>query len=548
MIISFNPQKINFLKNVQNQTQPKIFAKSYTEKDIFVKSNNISFGSLDRIKLEKERKKVRLECKKSLPKNVFLKAQQRGMFDFIPERGENQLKSTEIIFLSDFFDKKWEIVEKYGLLKRKNLQPFGIYGILNYLSEPQIQELDKLGMLDKLNLHIAGYEILGIFNKKNFSYFKKRNLAPDLDGIRLAALSDKQYKNFQKRNLKTADKIYTLSVMNDEQYKLYCHLKRVGKTVCEEAINIIQNNKNWKKVIELGILDLLVLGKISPETLADINDSLKKKHTSLNYEVLSDIKLLKQGKSVVPEFKQGTSKEEAFKKTKVGDAVQIGDKMYINDGKTLYPWKMTREKYNNLFPPIERYMAEQGTLSNCYFISTLRKCMNNPYSRAEIYKSFEVDKEDIYCTIRAYKDFFGTKKFKSGLYLYEDKHLNGCKGLQILEQTYAQTLLSHTKKISPKWKKSHKPNLKGIMSRFNEGGFESDVMNELLGTTLVGNTDTNFNKSVLFSINDVPKSVNRFSATMDKKYSKDEIYKLIKRLANDDRYLLNVTTIPVKSK
>ena len=198
MIISFNPQKINFFKNVQNQNQPRIFAKNYAEKDIFIKSNNVSFGSLDRIKLEQERRKVRLECKNALPKNLFLKAQQRGMFEFIPERGENQLKTTEIIFLSDFPDKKWRIAEKYGLLKKQNIQPFGIYGILNYLSEPHIQELDKLGILDKLNLHITGYEILGTYNQKNFSYFKKRNLTPDINGIRLAALSDKQYKNFQK--------------------------------------------------------------------------------------------------------------------------------------------------------------------------------------------------------------------------------------------------------------------------------------------------------------------------------------------------------------
>ena len=549
MIISFNPPKINFKKKAQiYQAQNKPFVQNYVENDIFIKSDKFSFDPSDRIRLEKERQKVRLECKKFLPKYAFLNAEKRGLFDVIPERGEKQLKSSEIIFLSDCTDKQWKLAEKYKLLKRKDLQPYGIYGILFYLNEMQIQELDKLGFLDNLNFHVTCYELLSLFKKKNFSYFKKRNLKLDYDGIRIASLPDKQYKNFIKRKLKNAESLCTLSNMTDEQYKLYCHLKKFGNPISEDIMNIIKDNKKWGKVIELGILDLLVKEKISIDTASEINDSLNKKHTVLNPEVLSDIELLKKDKSVVPEFKKGTPVKEAFNKTKVGDVVQIGEKMYINDGEKLYPWKMTREKYNELFPPIKRYMIQQGDVPNCFFVSALKKCMNNPYSRADIYKSFEADGEDIYCTIRAYKDFFGTKKYKDGLYLYEDHHLEGCKGLQILEQTYARCIMSESRKISPKWDETLKPDVKRIMGRFIDGGFESDVMNELLGTTLLGISDYNFNKSVIYSIKDIPKSVNRFSVTMHKDYSKKEIFELIKRLANDNRYLLNITTIPVKAK
>ena len=549
MIISFNPHKTEVKNTAYNYQFPhKTFMRNFAEKDIFVKSDKISFGSLDRKKLEKERQMVKIECKKMMPKALFKNVEKRGLFDIIPERGENQLKSTEIIFLSEFSDNKWDLVKKYGLLKRKTLQPYGIYGILSFLNEMQIQELDKIGFLDNLNFSYIGYEALGKFQKKDFKNFKKRNLKHDLKGIEIASLPDKHYKNLIKRNLLKNDIGFVLATLNDEQYKLYCHYKKFGKLKDFVIIDIVRNNKIWEKAIKYGVMDLFAKEKVSFETMTAFNDALKKKHTVLNPEVLSDIELLKQDKSVVPEFKKGTPKEEAFRQTKVGDAVQIGEKMYINDGEKLYPWKMTRQKYNNLFPPIERYMIGQGNLPNCFFISALKKCMSNPYSRAEIYKSFEVDGENIYCTIRAYKDFFGTKKYRDGLYLYEEKHLNGCKGLQILEQTYARCIMSKSKKISPKWDETFKPDVKKIMNRFKDGGYEADVMNELLGTTIVGVSDTNFNKNIIFSIKDIPKSINRFSATMNMETSKKEIPELIKRLANDNRYLLNITTNPVKTK
>ena len=65
MIISFNPHKTEVKNTAYNYQFPhKTFMRNFAEKDIFVKSDKISFGSLDRKKLEKERQMVKIECKK----------------------------------------------------------------------------------------------------------------------------------------------------------------------------------------------------------------------------------------------------------------------------------------------------------------------------------------------------------------------------------------------------------------------------------------------------------------------------------------------------
>jgi hypothetical protein len=68
-------------------------------------------------------------------------------------------------------------------------------------------------------------------------------------------------------------------------------------------------------------------------------------NSDLSTEIYSDLETVRAGESIVPEFPAATSLEDAFSKTQVGDAVSIGDKMYINDGSQLSEWAMTKEKF-----------------------------------------------------------------------------------------------------------------------------------------------------------------------------------------------------------
>ena len=89
-------------------------------------------------------------------------------------------------------------------------------------------------------------------------------------------------------------------------------------------------------------------------------------------------------------FDKNISQQEVLKQSKCGDVVEIGNKLFVNEENQLTELKITRQKFMELFPPIERFLTMQGSLGNCYFVSVITAIMNNPKTRANIYKSFDM--------------------------------------------------------------------------------------------------------------------------------------------------------------
>ncbi len=200
----------------------------------------------------------------------------------------------------------------------------------------------------------------------------------------------------------------------------------------------LKDPAKYERLKESGILDMVDSGELDSSILKHLNVN-----SDLTPEVYADLEAVKNGESIVPEFREGTTIPYAFSKTKVGDAVAIGDKMYINDGKSLVEWKMTKEKYLELFPPVKRFLTQQRGLGDCYFVSSLTNSMYNPQARVGIYQSFEQNGNDVSVTIKDYNEYGGTKTYKDSKIDLDNRrlHVAGAKGIQMYEQTYAKVAL-----------------------------------------------------------------------------------------------------------
>ncbi len=202
----------------------------------------------------------------------------------------------------------------------------------------------------------------------------------------------------------------------------------------------------YQKIANSGIFELIKEGKVDASALNQLN-----KNSDLSVDVYNDLALVKSGKSIVPEFPEGTDLKTAFEQTSTGDAIEVGNKMYINDGNTLVEWNMTKEKYLELFPPVQRFTTTQSlTISNCHLIQTLGLAMHNPNARAQFLQSFELNGNDVVVTVKSLEDYNGSKTFTNGeiQLASQNKHLTGCKGLQMYEQTYSEKALRE-KELDP---------------------------------------------------------------------------------------------------
>ncbi len=204
--------------------------------------------------------------------------------------------------------------------------------------------------------------------------------------------------------------------------------------------------------------------------------------------------------SIVKNFPKGTLENEILQQTKESDVIQIGKQLYINDGEKLFKWNMTKEAFDKLFPPFKRFITNQGNVGDCYLISVLIGLMNSPKGRKFLYKSFSQEGSDILCTIRAYKDYGGTKRFKNEELPETTTRMDACKGLQMLEQTYNEVALLESAEVNHP-ETEFLNNLDRIC-----GGFELDALMDLTGAEKTNNIERNFKHKVArVNLNNVTK-------------------------------------------
>ena len=233
----------------------------------------------------------------------------------------------------------------------------------------------------------------------------------------------------------------------------------------------LQNKDNYDKILNSGLIEVLDNGTVKNVEIPRLANA------DLPPEIYSDLILLKEGKSIVKEFSADTDIKEAYKATSIGDVVEVGEQMYINDGKKLAKWKMTKEMFLKLFPPVDRFAFKQKSLGNCYLLSSISSVMRNKKASVTFYQSFEYDGKDVKVTVKAYEDYNGSQTFTNGeLINLGEKQVEGCRGVQLYERTYAKVALREQDIIYPNTAES-----KALMQRIN-GGNSSQAIQEILGT------------------------------------------------------------------
>ena len=247
----------------------------------------------------------------------------------------------------------------------------------------------------------------------------------------LKMITDNEYLNKKLEDLKDIQSC---------SYKLNNQLKYI-----EGLLNIKETSPSkYQRIKDSGIFELINSNKLDAGVLKLLNEN-----SDLSANMYLDLIYLKENQSIVPEFAEGTNLKKVFSKTKVGDAIEVGKQMYINNGKELVEWKMTKEKYLELFPPVQRFATQQGKIADCYLIQTLNLSMANPKARAEFLQSFTQNGDDITVTIKGYEDFKGSKTFPNGEIKLPNnaQHCIGAKGMQMYEQTYATVALRENSSV-----------------------------------------------------------------------------------------------------
>lgn len=159
----------------------------------------------------------------------------------------------------------------------------------------------------------------------------------------------------------------------------------------------------------------------------------------INPLVMSDVKKVLNGKSIIAHFSKEIPANVILKTTKLADVISVNKTLFVNEGEKLTPLKMDEENYLKLFPPVTRFAFHQGNIGNCRFISgSINNSMINPKKRINLYKMFEQQGNDILVTLPAFPD--NPVLFKNGNIKLpkNNANLEGAPALQMIEQATAK--------------------------------------------------------------------------------------------------------------
>lgn len=178
----------------------------------------------------------------------------------------------------------------------------------------------------------------------------------------------------------------------------------------DEIAHVMQFNRNNKNLNELlgdpkNLTDFLKRSeqiiqhaeKYRPELASALKHNMVYRdgtffNSTVNKNLLDDMEALIHGKSYYPKFDKSASLSQIMAETKLGDAIAIDGKMFLNNGKNLERLQFDEKMYNKLFPPIDRFDIRQSKKTgDCFLISPLENLMNSQKGRCNIYRMFSQD-------------------------------------------------------------------------------------------------------------------------------------------------------------
>ena len=206
----------------------------------------------------------------------------------------------------------------------------------------------------------------------------------------------------------------------------------------------INNPKRFAKIEESGLLDLIRDGKVDVGILGRLDMS---ENMFISNRTLAEIRRIANGEPLVPSIPK--SEIEAISKhVPNGNVCEIDGALYVNDNGRPVRLKISKEAFENLFPPLGNVAFRQGDIGDCWFVSTLENLMDKPSGRVSVYQLFEQQGDDILVRFPGSSD---AVLFNKGLLAYNGRGpaiqsaegndfsaMAGTpKGVQMIEQAYA---------------------------------------------------------------------------------------------------------------
>ena len=409
--------KYKFLQKLLNNNENYAEIKNITTSVDKFKTYCMSKGGLDLVLKAKDKEICQNPEMLESIINIFEKSENPQVLSKVVKTFEKDLNksSSDVLEILNMANQDPDIVSK--VLQMKNLTPGIKYSLKTLIKNNNIPQdiLNDFIKFQQKNANICEPAMLsGIYyfnrncpNNKELlqTILKKAKETQNKKVIHL--ISDTNPNNLEYlKHMLSENKFDSKSIVKfnligtSEKFKNKDNWKLIDKTY-EETYSPIANTQKTKEgayyaletaklqlinptyfqeLQNLGVIDLMKQGKVNPRLTI-----LYRYGEKFTPEVLEDIKMLKNGESLIKKF---DNFDNIFQKTKTGDVISVKGKMYINNKGKLERWNMTEEKFNELFPLVDRYTGMQGW-DDCYHISALDSIYRNPNSRGSYYKMFE---------------------------------------------------------------------------------------------------------------------------------------------------------------
>ena len=224
-----------------------------------------------------------------------------------------------------------------------------------------------------------------------------------------------------------------------EQYSSHFKSDKINKFV--KLFNA--HPKRFNRIANSGFFDLVNRGYISREKASDLLQWFDGEHISFSHRTLAEIKMVKEqldagitNPSLVQKMPSEAGDNWVYDNIKPGGVYERDGKLFVReDTDTFTELKLSKEKFDELFPPLSSTF-NQGTLSDCWLVSSIDNLMDYPAGRAAIFKMFEQQGNDIFVTFKNNNDripFYNSEVLDN-----KGKQIKGANGIQMLEFAYAK--------------------------------------------------------------------------------------------------------------
>ena len=180
--------------------------------------------------------------------------------------------------------------------------------------------------------------------------------------------------------------------------------------------------------------------------MADLGSGCGAQKCSIDKNLMNDIVKLAMGEDYIGHFNSNVSFQSIMAQTPVGEVVNWGGQLFVNNGEFLQRINLSEKTFRKLFPPISRFNMHQGNIGTCYLVSGLEKMYSSPKGRAMLYNLIGEDSSGIYTLTynsNGVKTYF--RRFDSHY-----KHVREENGLAILEQGYCKNTAKAAKVFNPR--------------------------------------------------------------------------------------------------